>query len=172
MLRQKNHYHKIGNIELKFNSYKNILYLYNNYSITKIFLPSFYFYSHGSNYLNFIYLNKFFFINIMRQLLNYFRMYVKFYFFKLRLRGLGYKLKKYAIKLYRFFFAYNHYFYFHVPKDIFVKNRKRTLLVFGNNKAKLNDIFSHLLLLKKLDLYDRNNSFIVSRQIKFFKKRK
>jgi len=172
MLRQKSHYYKISNIEIKFSKHKNILYLYNKYSIIKIFLPSFYFYKNDGKHFNFIYLNKFFFTNITRQLLNYFSIYAKFYFFKLRLRGLGYKLKKYAIKLYRFFFAYNHYFYFHVPKDIFVKNRKRTLLVFGNNKAKLNDIFSHLLLLKKLDLYDRNNSFIVSRQIKFFKKRK
>jgi hypothetical protein len=135
----------------------------------KIYMPSFFFFNNENK---FIFLNKKKYLNILKYLLYFFNKCLKFYFFRLRLRGLGYKLEKFSLKLYRFFFAYNHYFYFHVPKDIFVKNRKRTLIMFSNNLAKINDIFHHLLLLKKLDLYERNNSFIVSKQIKFFKKRK
>jgi len=172
MLKQKNYLYKLDNSELVFNKNSNIVYIFSKVSILKIFLPSVYFHKIVSKKLSLVYLNKFFFVSIFRHIINYCSLYTRLFFFRLRLRGLGYKLKRYASKLYRFFFAYNHYFYFHVPADIVVKNRKRTLLVFSNNKAKLNDIFSHLLLLKKLDLYERNNSFIVSRQIKFFKKRK
>jgi len=135
-------------------------------------MPSFYFFKKEKNKIFFIFLNKRLYLNIIKQLINYFNNCVKFYFFKIKLRGLGYTLEKFTSKLYRFFFAYNHYFYFHIPKDIFVKNRKRTFIVMSNNLSKINDIFSHLLLLKKLDLYERNNTFIVPKQIKFFKKRK
>jgi hypothetical protein len=172
MIKDKSYYYKINNIELKFDKNENLIYLFTKVSCIKIFLPSFYFYLISHNNINFIYLKRVSYFNVLRHLLNNFGTYNKFFFFRIRLRGLGYKLEKYATKLYRFFFAYNHYFYFHVPTDIFIKNRKRTLLAFSNSKSKLNDVFSHLLLLKKLDLYERNNSFIVSKQIKFFKKRK
>jgi hypothetical protein len=172
MLNCKNYYYKTSNITFKFERNNNILYLFNKISYVKVFLPSIYFYSTNKLNINFIYLNKITFISVLKQLLTFFNVVTKFYFFRIRLRGLGYKIKKYAPKLYRFFFAYNHYFYFHVPLDIFIKRRRRTLIFFCHNKAKLNDIFSHLILLKKLDLYERNNTFIVSRQIKFFKKRK
>jgi len=172
MLNYKNSYYKIHNVEFKFEKNNNLIYLFNKLAYLKIFLPSIYFYSKNKLDINFIYLSKNIFISVLKQVLNYFNIAIKFFFFRIRLRGLGYKIKKYAPKLYRFFFAYNHYFYFHVPHNIFIKRRRRTLIFFSNNKIKLNDIFSHLLLLKKLDLYERNNTFIVSRQIKFFKKRK
>jgi hypothetical protein len=172
MLNNKNYYYKVNNTSFKFEKKNDILYLFNKISFLKLFLPTIYFYKQSKSDIHFIYLNKPIFTSILRHIINYFNVAIKFYFFRIRLRGLGYKIKKYATKLYRFFFAYNHYFYFHVPLDVFIKRRRRTLIFFCNNKIKLNDIFSHLLLLKKIDLYERNNTFIVSRQIKFFKKRK
>lgn len=159
----------INNIKYNFNKNLNLILMHTKSIYMKIYMPCFFF---SNNQNKFIFLDKNKFLNILKYLLYFFNKCLKFFFFRLRLRGLGYKLEKFSLKLYRFFFAYNHYFYFHVPKDIFVKNRKRTLIMFSNNLAKINDIFHHLLLLKKLDLYERNNSFIVSKQIKFFKKRK
>jgi ribosomal protein L6P/L9E len=120
----------------------------------------------------FLFINRNMFKMFITNFMFFFNKCFRFYFFKLRLRGLGYRIKKITTKLYRFFFAFNHYFYFHISKDIFFKHKKRNLIIFSNNLVKLNDIFSHLLLLKKLDLYERNNTFIISKKILFFKKRK
>jgi len=38
------------------------------------------------------------------------------------------------------------------------------------DKIKLNDIFRELVLLKKLDFFERTNSFIIPRKIIFIKK--
>lgn len=119
-----------------------------------------------------LFLKREFFKTFISNFIYFYNKFFRFYFFKLRLRGLGYRIKKITKKLYRFFFAFNHYFYFHIAKNIFFKYRKRNLIIFSNDLGKLNDIFSHLLILKKLDLYERNNTFIVSRKILFFKKRK
>ena len=146
----------------------NLIYLYTKIGYMKIFMPSIFFFKNNK----FIFNDKTKYLNILKQFLFYFNKCFKFYFFKIRLRGLGYKVEKFSLNLYKFFFAYNHYFYFHVPQNIFVKNRKRTIIIFSNKLEKLNDVFSNLLLLKKLDLYERTNTFVVSRQIKFFKKRK
>jgi len=157
-----------NNFNFKFLMSLNIIYLYTKISNLKIYMPSIYFFKKNK----FIFNNKIKYLNILKQFLYFFNKCFKFFFFKIRLRGLGYKVEKFSTNLYRFFFAYNHYFYFHVSKDIFVKNRKRTIIIFSNKLEKLNNVFSNLLLLKKLDLYERTNTFIVSRQIKFFKKRK
>jgi hypothetical protein len=171
-LKKYNFFRVVNKFNFKFLLNLNLIYFYTKIGYMKIFMPSFYFIKNNKNSINFVFINKIKYLNILKQFLYYFNKCLKFFFFKIRLRGLGYKVEKFSIKLYRFFFAYNHYFYFHVPKDIFVKNRKRTLIIFSNNLMKINDIFSHLLLLKKLDLYERTNTFVVSRQIKFFKKRK
>jgi len=172
-IKKKNTYRIFNKFNYLFNMNLNILFFYNNILFLKIFMPfSFFFKKEKNKNLYFIFLKKNRYISILKNILNFFKNFFKFFFFRLRLRGLGYKIEKFSLKLYRFFFAYNHYFYFHVPKDIFIKNRKRTLILFSNNLAKINDIFNHLLLLKKLDLYERDNAFIIAKQIKFFKKRK
>lgn len=146
----------------------NLIIFKNVLGYIKYYMPSFYFFKNN----RFIFLKKEFFKTFINNFFYFYNRFCRFYFFKLRLRGLGYRIKKITKKLYRFFFAFNHYFYFHVSKDIFFRHRRRNLIVFSHNIMKLNDVFSHLLLLKKLDLYERNNTFIISRKIIFFKKRK
>jgi hypothetical protein len=135
-------------------------------------MSSTFFFSKNKEKNLFLFSSKNKYNNFFNNFLFFFNKFFKFFFFRLRLRGLGYRIKRITKKLYRFFFAFNHYFYFHISKNIFLKHRHRQLIVFSNNLIKLNDIFSHLLLLKKLDFYERNNTFIISRRILFFKKRK
>jgi len=146
----------------------NIIIFKNLLGYLKFYMSSYFFIKENS----FLFINKKSFLTFVSNFLFFYNKFFRFYFFKLRLRGLGYRIKKITKKLYRFFFAFNHYFYFHISKDIFFKHRRRNLIVLSHNLVKLNDIFSHLLMLKKIDFYERNNTFIVSRKILFFKKRK
>lgn len=150
----------------------NLLILNNSIIFIKIYLSKIYFYKNEINKLAFLFLNKYNYITILKQFLYFYKNYFKFYFFKVRLRGLGYRIRRMTKNLYRFFFGINHYFYLHWIPDIFLKHYRRNLIVISHNKIKLNDIFAHLLLLKKLDFYERNNSFIISKKILFLKKRK
>lgn len=146
--------------------FKNILGYLKNYMLSSFYMKII------KNNHYFLFLKKNIYNNFINNFFFFYNKFFKFFFVKLRLRGLGYRIKKISRKLYRFFFAFNHYFYFHISKEIFFKHRRRNLIIFSNNLNKLNDIFSHLLLLKKLDFYERNNTFIISKKILFFKKRK
>ena len=157
-------------VELEINAKTNVLSIIYKNRVLKLTMPSHYFFRLGKN--EFIFTKKGKFKKVLTHLVGCLVNYHKYYYVKLKLKGLGYKIEKITKNFYKFFFAYNHYFYFHVPQDILIKSRKRTLIMFSNNLAKLNDIYTQLLKLKKLDLYERNNSFIAVRKIKFFKKRK
>jgi len=130
----------------------NSLLLKYSYNILFIFLPFSYFIKKTFNGFFFLFTNYYFFTSILSQLRNFYTSIIKFFFFKLRLRGLGYRIKRLSKKLFRFFFGIHHFFYFHVSTDLIVKKKKRYLLVFSNKLFKLNNVFNHLILLKKLDL--------------------
>lgn len=162
----------ISNSKFFFFKNNNSVFFRNILGYLKYNMVSSYYVKTKENNIYFLFTKKGVYKNFINNFLFFFNKFFKFFFVKLRLRGLGYRIKKITKKLYRFFFAFNHYFYFHVSRDIFFKHRRRILIMFSNNLVKLNDIFSHLLLLKKLDFYERNNTFIISRKILFFKKRK
>lgn len=162
----------ISNSKFFFFKNNNSVFFRNILGYLKYNMVSSYYVKTKENNIYFLFTKKSVYKNFINNFLFFFNKFFKFFFVKLRLRGLGYRIKKITKKLYRFFFAFNHYFYFHVSRDIFFKHRRRILIMFSNNLVKLNDIFSHLLLLKKLDFYERNNTFIISRKILFFKKRK
>jgi hypothetical protein len=163
---------QIFDTNFRFLKKNNIVILRNLLGFLKIRMSSYFYFKSEANKFYFLFVNKKLYKKFLMNFLFFFNVYFRFFFFKLKLRGLGYRIKKFTKNLYRFFFAFNHYFYFHISKDLFVKHRKRNLIIFSNNLAKLNDVFSHLLILKKLDFYERNNTFIISKKILFFKKRK
>ena len=110
---------------------------------------------------------------VFKQIVRIFSNASRVYFFKLKLRGLGYKLYSFFRKrLIKFFFAYNHFFYLHVPKNIFFRRLRRKFIFFSNDLSLLNDLLVKVLKLKKMDFYERANTFIVPKKILYIKKRK
>jgi len=85
---------------------------------------------------------------------------------------LGYRMFKINKKIVKIFFAKNHFYYFNIPLYNYVKIRRRNFFVISFNKMLLNQLFHHFMLLKKLDLYEKTNSFISKNKILFLKKRK
>ena len=121
---------------------------------------------------SFLFINKVLYSNFLKYFFKLYSFLLKLYFFRLRLKGLGYRMFKINKNLLKFFFAKNHYYYFNIPKYSYVKIRRRNFFIISFNKMLLNQLFHHFMLLKKLDLYEKTNSFISKNKILFVKKRK
>jgi hypothetical protein len=66
--------------------------------------------------------------------------------------------------------AYNHFFYLYTPINVYIWNKKRNFLLLSIDNNKLNNLFFQLLLLKKIDFFERTNTFIIPKKILFIKK--
>ena len=102
--------------------------------------------------------------------LNYYKIYY-FYFFRVKLKGLGFKVKQISTYLYRVFFSRSCYIYINVPNVIVLKLRKRKLLFLSSYNFLLKTFFSYVILLKKIGPYNRIG-FLVPREIIRLKKKK
>ena len=151
----------------------NVLYINTRFGPRKFFMPNYFFFKNEEHGIRLIFNDYNKYNLVFRQLVRIFAHSFRIFFFKLKLRGLGYKvISGLRRKVIKFFFAYNHFFYLHVPKDIFFKKIKRKFFFYSNNLSILNDIFAKLLKIKKMDFYERANTFIVPRKILYIKKRK
>ena len=95
----------------------------------------------------------------------------KIFIVKLKLKGLGYRIKKYCFHLYRFYFTKTNYIYLHVPKYMIIRSRKRRMIIVSNEYSLLRTIFVHILLLKSAGPYNKRG-FIFPRAIMFLKQGK
>jgi hypothetical protein len=120
----------------------------------------------------FLFLNKITYIEFLNNFFSFYNKIFKIFYFRLVIRGLGYKIRKVTKRFFLFFFAVKHYFYFYLPVDIFLKTKGRRFYVLCYNKMKLNNIFFQLLFLKKMDFYERTKSFFVKNNVFFLKKLK
>lgn len=158
------------NFLLYFDKVNNLLYFYNNYLKSKIYLPNFYL----NKNLYFIFFDKYKFISFLKIFLNKIKYLNKFYFFRLKLKGLGYKIFIVNKNLVKFFFGDKCYTYLHLPLDIYAyrhrKKRRRRIVFFSMNYEKLNDFFKYVINTKKIDYYERNNIFLEKNKIIYFKK--
>lgn len=161
-----------GDLQLYLNKVENKMLVHGRFGTSLLFLPNFFFTSIDKQKINFMFITKQNMMNFLKHFIYTYNSVYKLYFLRMRLRGLGYRIIRIARRLLRFFFAVNHYFYFHIPNNVYIKRRGRELYIISTNKMQLNDIFHHLLHLKKLDLYERTNSFIVKNRILHLKKRK
>lgn len=83
----------------------------------------------------------------------------KIFFIKIRVRGLGYRIKNLAKNLLRIFLGFTNYIYVHIPYDVIARARRRRLLLMSWNYNILTDILAHLLLLKPLIPYHLRGIF-------------
>jgi hypothetical protein len=111
----------------------SILFIKGIFGIILIYLPSFYYVKIQENIINFIFLSKFIYKSFISHVFNYYN-YVNFvYFIKLKIRGLGYRIRQLFDNFYYFFFNYTNFFYLYVPTNLLIKSyRKRFLLISSN----------------------------------------
>ena len=162
----------LKNLSIFFLPKSSCLFLKSPFGVVYLRLPSIYFYeSDFKSYFSFSFLSKFNFISVLSHLKVLINRLSIIYFLRLKIKGLGYRVKRICKFLYRFYFTATCYIYFHVPKDVLVKARKRRLILLSNNLQLLRSVFVHILLLKRLSPYNKRGIFY-PRQIIFLKKGK
>lgn len=80
-----------------------------------------------------------------RRLLTYSGSFHRFFFFKLRMRGLGYRIRRLAPLLYRFYFTKTNYIHLHLPLSVFLYLRKRRLFLVSRRRDLLHKLVKHIL---------------------------
>jgi len=119
--------------DLFFSARLSILFIKSIFGIILIYMPSYYYYYYFNHILHFIFISKFLYNCFINHIFYYYN-YISFiYFIKLKIRGLGYRIRQLCDNLYYFFFNYTNFFYFYVPNNLIIKSyRKRFLLLSSN----------------------------------------
>jgi hypothetical protein len=138
-----------------------ILYLSKKY-VFKI--PSYYFIKNNNKILNLLFINYFYFLTFIKFIFKFYNKYFIYYFFNLKLKGLGYRIKKLSKKLVRVYFNRSNYYYIHIPHTILFKYRTRKLFFISINNESLKLLIYNILILKDYIIY-RFNGLVYSRQI-------
>lgn len=142
------------NFNIFFFSNRSLFILKGFFGILFIKMPSIYFYKKISNhnfslaFLTLFSLNFFF-----KHFINNLIILSKLFFFRIRIKGLGYRMKKISNNLYRFFFTSTNFFYFHIPFNVLIKYKMRKMLLISNDLVVLKVLIAHLLMLKKIIPY-------------------
>lgn len=149
----------------------NKLLLLGKYGGVQVKLPHFYFYIGQTNYISLLFKTRYHFISVLKHIVYLLRYINKIFIVKLKLKGLGYRIKKYCTHLYRFYFTKTNYIYLHVPQYVIIKSRKRRMIIISNHYNILRTLFVHILLLKIAGPYNRRG-FVYPRVIMFLKQGK
>lgn len=158
-------------INLLFSSKKDLFLLKSDLGVIALKLPSYYFYLTNNNIFSLIFLNRFFFISFLKHFFTCLNRLSLIYFIRIKIKGLGYRIRKISNELYYFFFNYTNMFYFYIPNNILIKWYKKRIILISNDFYSLKTLFSHILLLKKLGPY-RLRGLRYPRQIILLKKKK
>jgi hypothetical protein len=140
-----------------------LLYFKNNNRDFVFFSTPFFMFKEDKKF-NFLFSNKFDYSKFLSNLKNLLKINLNIFFIKFKLKGLGYRFKKFSKYLYRFYFTRTSYIYFHKPDNVLVKHRKKRVILLSFNKQVLNDIFIHILNLHKVGPYNRRG-FVYPRNI-------
>ena len=134
-------------------------------------LPSYYFYKYYDNAISFIFITKYYYISFLKHLSYFYDRLCKLFFVKFKVKGLGYKVKKYGTNLLRFYFTMEMYTYFHVPPNFICRSRKNKVLLISPDLSALKSVLAELLLLKKVGGYNKRGVWY-SKGLVFLRKRR
>lgn len=139
--------------DVYFLSQKSLIFIKGLYGIGIIRLPKYYFFILDKYRINFMFNNKYFFSSFLGHFLSLNRNLNIFFFAKIKLRGLGYRIRPMTKKLLRIFMGFTNYIFFHVPENIFIKSRRRRMIIITNDLSKLRTLLANFFLLKNLSPY-------------------
>jgi hypothetical protein len=143
-------------IQVSFALDKPYLFILTKTSIFRIKIASTFWIKQFSNKTwSLLFLNKLFLKQFLLKIYNRFDIFKSIiYFYKLRLKGLGFRIVQQATRLYRFYFNKINYIYFNVPINIIMHYKQRVLIFLSRDWDILKTVITHLLSLKKLSIYN------------------
>lgn len=131
-------------------------------------IPAVFFYKLDNNNYKFLFLKKFYYISFLKHLFNFYNRFFIFYYFRLKLKGLGYRIFNVTKNLIKVFFNRSNFFYIHVPLCILLKNRTRRLFFISSSNEVLSVTIISILYLKEFVIY-RQQGLYYPRQILLIK---
>ena len=126
----------------------------NGYFILK--LPKIYYEKKYTEKLSLIFLSYYHFQSLLKSIITVYDRLILYYFSRLRMKGLGYRLKCISESLYKFYFVFVNFYYLHVPPSIIFKKRGKILIFFSSNFWVLQTLLSKLVLLKATIPYKKS----------------
>jgi hypothetical protein len=125
----------------------------NRFIFSVIRLPFFYISKLIKKNLTLILFSKFFFKTFLRNFFIGNSRLSAIYSFKMKLKGLGFRFRRFSSRLFRFFFNMVNYFYIHIPQAVILKKYRRFILLISRDMQVLSLLIVHLLLLYELIPY-------------------
>lgn len=130
-----NYIKKSYKLNFDFKNYINFIYnkiiISVNMNFILLKLPSFLFYKSNNTSENIIFLTKFHYITFLKHLFNFYNSFFCFYYYTLKLKGLGYRIFQVSKNLLKIFFNRSNFFYLHIPASVLLKYRTRKFFFLG-----------------------------------------
>jgi hypothetical protein len=163
---------KKKNLSFYFGKQFNIYFFFKaNYIILKkktrfffLKLPYNYFYKIENKIINIIFNNYFHYISLFKHIVQLYSKLISFYYLRLKLKGLGYRIVHISKNLIKIFFNRSNFFYLHLPLTILFKYKIRRLFFLSTKLMDLRNLMITFLLLKKYIIY-RLSGLFYPRQI-------
>lgn len=151
-------------IFLKLSIFNNVVYIVSLLGSQSLNLPSIYYYKFDGKRLILRFISRFYFKSFLSHLKVLYHKLFRIHFLKYKLRGLGYRIKSITENLIRIFIGTTNFFYIHIPLTVFVKVKRRRIILYSSSKNDLKLVSIHLLSIKKIIPY-RLRGFFFPRQI-------
>jgi hypothetical protein len=167
-----NYFYNSYKLLINFNYFLNFSYssiivnLNSRYFLFK--LPFRFFFKQKKDSDNFIFLSRFHYITFIKHLFNFYDKLFTFYYFNLKLKGLGYRVFRISKFLIKIFLNRSNFFYLHISFKILLKYRTRRFFFISTDLSSLRVLVINLLLLKEFIIY-RVNGIYYPRQILLIK---
>lgn len=142
----------------------SILWVQISFKFFVLKLPSFYFIKKDYKNLKFLFLSKFHYITFLKHLFNFYNNLFCYYYYTLKLKGLGYRIFHVTKKLIKIFFNRSNFFYLHIPSSVLLKYRTRKFFFLSSDYNILKVMVLYLLFLKEFVIY-RLSGIYYTRQI-------
>jgi hypothetical protein len=118
-------------INIFFSSKSSIFILKNTIFILFFKMPSFYFKKLSINTISFIFITKFYYNSFISHLMTLYNSLIVSYFIKIKIKGLGYRIRYISNSIFYFFFNYTNYFYLFRPYNLIIKIYKKRMMLFS-----------------------------------------
>jgi len=131
-------------------------------------IPSVFYYRLDGNNYKLLFVEKKFYVGFLRHLFNFYSRCFTFYYFRLKLKGLGYRIFNVTKNLIKIYLNRSNFFYVHIPLCILLKNRTRRLFFISTNNEELSVVIISVLYMKEFVIY-RQHGLYYPRQILLIK---
>jgi hypothetical protein len=157
------------NFNFKFLNQRALFIIIGQNGVFILKMPKIYFYKLiYKNHFSFIFINNYHYQSFIKLFNVFYNRLYAYYYFRLKLKGRGYRMKRLCQNLYRFYFIKVNYIYLHVPCTVLVKLKKRRIFLISYNFGVLQTLMTDLLLIKAVTAYNRKG-LLYPREMIFMK---